>query len=162
MTELIRSWLLGVTCAAMVMALVENLAPEGNVKRVCRLAGGIVLLLAAISPVVKLDEADLARLTRSYQLNAQAYSEELEAQNDFLYESIIAENAAAYISDKAEELGMSCRVSVAVAWEDGVPIPQSVTIKGTWTQQQRDELSGCIESELGIPGSLQYFKENEP
>ena len=43
----VRSWLLGVTAAALVVALAETLAPEGSVKKVCRLAGGLALLLAA-------------------------------------------------------------------------------------------------------------------
>ena len=38
----VRSWLLGVTAAALVVALAETLAPEGSVKKVCRLAGGIL------------------------------------------------------------------------------------------------------------------------
>lgn len=161
MTELIRNWLLGVTCAAMILALAESLAPEGSVKRICRLAGGLVLLLAAIGPVLKLDEADLTQITERYQLSAQEYSRELEAKNDFLYETIIEENAAAYILDKAEELGMTCRVSVTAEWEDGTPIPRSVTIKGTWTRQQREELSRLLEDDLGIPVPMQYFEETE-
>ena len=31
----VRSWLLGVTAAALVVALAETLAPEGSVKKVC-------------------------------------------------------------------------------------------------------------------------------
>ena len=47
MMGLVRQWLLGVTCTAMVLALAQALAPEGSVKKVCRLAGGLALLLAA-------------------------------------------------------------------------------------------------------------------
>lgn len=162
MTELIRNWLLGVTCAAMLLALAESLAPEGNIKRICRLAGGLVLVFAAISPVVKLDEVDLARLTRSYQLSAEEYSKTLESKNDFLYETIIAENTAAYILDKAKELGMTCRVSVTVGWDDGTPRPAAVTIQGDWTPQQKETLRQMIEQDLGIPAPMQYFEETQP
>lgn len=161
MTEWIRSWLMGVTCAAMVLALAECLAPEGSVKRICRMAGGVVLLLAAISPVAKLEEADLSQITKGYQIDAQEYSNELEAKNDFLYESIIAENANAYILDKAQELGMTCRVSVTVGWDDGTPRLAAVTVKGIWTAEQKNTLSQILESDLGIPASLQYFKETD-
>lgn len=162
MTELIRNWLLGITCAAMVLALAESLAPEGSVKRVCRLAGGLVLLLAAIGPVVKLDEGKLARLTRDYHVEAEEYGEELTRQQEILYESIIAEECAAYILDKAEKLGISCRAEVTVAWQDGVPQPHTAIIAGTWTAQQHEALCGIIESELGIDRALQYYEEKEP
>lgn len=161
MTELIRNWLLGITCAAMVLALAENLAPEGGVKRICRLAGGLVLLLAAIGPVVKLDEGELTQLTRQYRIEAEEYGQELTRQQEILYESIIAEETAAYILDKAEGLGISCRVEVTVAWSDGVPQPHTAIITGTWTVQQHEELSRIIESELGIARALQYYEERE-
>lgn len=159
MTELIRTWLLGVTCAAMILALAESLAPEGSVKRVCKLAGGLVLLLAAIGPILKLDEADLSYIVSKYKINAEQYSEALETQQDFLYESIIEERTAAYILDKAEELGMDCSVEVTVGWKDDIPTPAAVTIRGVWTQAQRDRLSESIASDLGVPEPLQYFEE---
>ena len=161
MTELARNWLMGIACAAMVLSLAESLSPEGSVKRVCRLAGGLVLMLTAISPVLKLEEIDLKGITDWYQAGVQEYQEKLEAENDFLYESIIAENTAAYILDKAEELGAFCQVTVTVAWtQDGLPQPHTVRITGNLTQRQRSELSRILESDLGIPLSLQYFEEN--
>lgn len=163
MTEWIRNWLLGVTCAAMVLALAESLAPEGGVKRVCRLAGGLVVLLAAISPVVKLDTADLSRITEDYRAAAEEYSQALEEENEFLYESIIAENAGAYILDKAEALGMVCTVSVTVARDQAdIPYPESTTVRGAWTQEQREALSRILETELGIPTQRQHFEEIQP
>ena len=55
MMELVRQWLLGVTCTALVLAVADSLAPEGSVKRVCRLAGGLALLIAAVCPVLHVD-----------------------------------------------------------------------------------------------------------
>ena len=52
MMGFVRAWLLGVTAAALVLALAEALAPEGSVKKVCRMAGGMALLLAAAGPVL--------------------------------------------------------------------------------------------------------------
>lgn len=161
MTELIRNWLLGITCAAMVLAIAECIAPEGNIKRVCRLAGGLVLLLAAINPVAKLDTEDLNRLSCHYRVETEAYSEELTRQQEILYESIIAEECAAYILDKAEKLGIDCRAEITVAWQAGVPQPHTAIITGMWTAQQQEVLCGIIESELGIDRALQYYEEKE-
>ena len=54
MMGLVREWLLGVACTAMVLAIAQSLAPEGSVKKVCRLAGGLALLLAAVGPLLRL------------------------------------------------------------------------------------------------------------
>ena len=163
MTTMVREWLFGVICASMIAALCEYLAPDGSVKRICRFAGGAVLILAVIGPVLRLEEHDMEQLTKDYQNQAQEYSAELEAQNEILLESIIAEETAAYILDKAEALGISCRAAVTVAWDaDEIPCPQSVKITGTWTQEQRSELSRLIREDLGIPEELQYFEEVLP
>ena len=162
MIESIRAWLLGVVCAAMMIALAECLVPEGNVKRVLRMAGGMALVLAAVNPVLKLDEKVLTEITGDYSAEAQEYREELQKTQDILYESIIAENAAAYISDKAKELGVACSVFVTVAWDDEVPCLQSVRVKGMWTTEQRELLRNVIERDLGIPEAMQYFEESEP
>lgn len=162
MTELIRNWLLGVTCAAMLLALAEALTPEGSVKRICKLAGGVVLLLAAIGPVAKLEEADFARITERYQSRAEEYREALDEETENLYETIIAEKTGAYILDKAKELGMTCQVSVTVGWEaDGTPRPAAVILRGAWTREQKEELTQIIASDLGIPAAMQYYKENK-
>ena len=61
MMEVVRQWLLGVACTALVMAVADSLAPEGSVKKVCRLAGGLALLLAAVSPLIRLDSGMLSQ-----------------------------------------------------------------------------------------------------
>lgn len=161
MNELLREWLLGITAAAMLLALTESLAPDGTVKRMVSLAGGLILVIAAVSPITKLDESTLSDLTRKFEAEVDSGSRELEEKNEFLYESIIQENTAAYILDKAEALGMNCSVSVSIAWDGELPKPHAARIRGRWTEEQRKALSMLLESELGIIPSLQYFEEIE-
>lgn len=163
MMGVIREWLLGVTCSAMVMALAESLAPEGGVKKVCRLAGGLVLLLAAIGPVVKLDEDAMAKALAEYRVTAQDYSDSLAERNNLLYKTIIEENTAAYILDKAEEMGISCQVEVTYAYDDeGSPYPCSVTVRGSWTEEQQIHLSLFLENDLGISVQRQQLERIQP
>ena len=161
MTGLMREWLLGLACAAMAAALAQALAPEGGAKRVCRLAGALVLLLAAVSPVLRLDEAELADLAGDWQHSAQAYTQALEEENDLLYKTIIEERAAAYIVDKAAQLGVSCQAQVTcrVQGEQAAPLPWRATVTGRFTQPQREQLAQVLEQELGIPPERQRFEE---
>lgn len=160
----VRSWLLGVTAAALVLALAETLAPEGGAKKVCRLAGGMALLLAAVGPLAGLlDGGPLARAVDGWRDRAERYELELEEKNDLFYLSIIEEETAAYVMDKAKEFGFDCQAEVTYGYdEDGVPRPWEVTARGNWTGEQREQLSRLLEEELGVPPRRQHYKEIQP
>lgn len=163
MMDWMRQWLLGVTCTALVLALAESLAPAGNVKKVCRLAGGLALLLAAVSPILSLDEGAMSRALSEYRFSAQRYEDALAEQNDLLYKTIIEESTAAYIVDKAGEMGISCQAEVTFAYdENGTPYPWEVTARGIWTQEQRQALEHMLEADLGVPPQRQNYEERQP
>ena len=164
MMGLVRQWLLGVTAAALVLALAETLAPEGGAKKVCRLAGGLALLLAAVGPVLGvLDGSALAQAVESWKSRSQSYELALEEQRDQLYLAIIEEETAAYVMDKARELGFECAAEVTYGYdEDGVPCPWEVTARGAWTEGQRSQLERLLEEELGVPVQRQSYEEIRP
>ena len=164
MTALVRQWLLGVTAAALVLALAETLAPEGGAKRVCRLAGGLALLLAAVGPLAGgLDGSLITRTVEEWKSRGQSYELVLEEQSGQFYLAIIEEQTAAYIVDKAKELGIDCAAEVTYGYdEDGVPCPWEVTARGIWTGEQREQLELLLEEELGVPVQRQYYEENQP
>ena len=105
MLELIRHWLVGITCAAMLVALAESLIPAGSIRRIARLTGGLVLLAAILNPLLKLDTTALTRALTEYKLELSAYSADLEEENEILMKDIIEEQSGAYIQDKAAALG---------------------------------------------------------
>jgi len=175
MMDWMRQWLLGVTCTALVLALAESLSPAGNVKKVCRLAGGLALVLAVVSPILSLDEGAMSRALSEYGFHVQRYEEALSEQNDLLFKTIMAEKnnllyqtiiedrTAAYIVDKAEEMGILCQTEVTFAYdEDGMPYPWEVTARGTWTQEQRQALAHMLEEDLGVPPQRQTYEERQP
>ncbi|MCI8807199.1 MAG: stage III sporulation protein AF [Oscillospiraceae bacterium] len=164
MMGFVRSWLLGVTAAALVLALAEALAPEGSVKKVCRLAGGMALLLAAAGPVLEaLDGNLLAGAVEGWRDRSQRYERELEENNERLYLAIIEEETAAYVMDKARELGFECAAEVTCGYdENGVPCPWEVAARGQWTPEQRARLERLLEEELGVPAQRQYYEEILP
>ena len=160
MTGVVRQWLLGVACTALVMAVADSLAPEGSVKRVCRMAGGLALLLAAVSPLIRLDSGMLSNLLEGHQAMLQGYEETFAEQNNFIYQTIIAENTAAYIVDKAEEIGISCQAEVTLSYdENGVPCPWEVTAWGDWTDETQEALARLLEDDLGVPPQRQHYEE---
>ena len=163
MTELVRQWLLGVACTALILAVADSLAPEGSVKRICRLAGGLALLLAAVSPLLRLDGGALIDALEGYRAQIQSYEETLERQNNLFYQTVIEQSTAAYIVDKAEGLGISCQAEVTFSYdEDGVPFPWEVTARGDWTDETREAMERLLEDDLGVPPQRQHYEERLP
>lgn len=160
----VRQWLLGMTAAALMLALAEALAPEGGAKRVCRLAGGLALLLTAVGPVTGLLDGGLfAGAAEGWKERLQGYETELEEKRDLFYLSIIEDETAAYIVDKARELGLECSAEVTYGYdEDGMPRPWEATTRGEWTPERRARLERLLEEELGIPARRQYYEEIRP
>ena len=161
MMELLRRWLVGVTCAAMIIALADSLTPSGTVRKVGKLVGGLVLLLAVLQPVLTFDYSAMAIAATDYQAAFGAYDLELEETNLDLMKTIIAERTGAYILDKAAELGISCqevRVTCAVE-ENGVPYPASVVLVGDLTEEEQARLSRRIEADLAIPAERQSYEK---
>ena len=163
MTEVVRQWLLGVACTALILALADSLAPDGSVKKVCRMAGGLALLLAAVGPLLRLDSGILDNMLEEYRTAARSYEETLEEQNHLFYQTVIEGSAAAYIVDKAEELGISCQAEVTFSYdEEGVPCPWEVTAWGDWTDEAQEALERLLEDDLGVPPQRQHYEERLP
>ena len=161
MTGWVREWLLALTCAALAASLAQALAPEGAPRRICRLAGGLVLLLAAVGPVVGLEEGDLSALTENWRSRGELAVQSMEEENDLLYQAIIETRAAAYIVDKAEALGVSCQAQVTCRsqGEQALPLPWEARVTGELSQSQRQAISQLLEADLGIPPERQSFGE---
>ena len=156
--ELLRQWLTGVTCAAIIVALADSLMAGGTVRRIGRLAGGLLLLAAVVKPVLEVDLSVLS--AANLRLEAEAVPAAEEAGLD-LMKSIIGEETGAYILDKAAELGISCqevRVTCAVE-ENGVPYPASVVLVGDLTEEEQARLSRRIEADLAIPAERQSYEK---
>ena len=162
MMELIGRWLTGITCAALVVALAEGLTPEGAVRRVGRLVGGLVLMLAIVQPLVGLDYEALSAALTDYRFETGGYGDALEFENERLMEVIISDQTGAYIQDKAAGLGLTVTAAVSCAvGEDGVPYPVSVVITGELTEGEQAELARLIEGELAIPEACQQYERTD-
>ena len=158
MLELIRQWLVGITCAAMIAALAEGLAPPGAVRKIGRFTGGLVLLIAVLKPVAAVDGQTLSRALAEYRLDLSAYGAQLEEENRGLMKSIIEEQTAAYIVDKAASMGLSCQVRVEAGGSGEWPIPWRVTITGDLDGEAREALTRRIQEDFAIPAERQFYE----
>ena len=164
MMEWLREWIMGITAVSILLAAAKSLIPKGSVKQVGELACGLLLLLAIIAPLVKLDAGELSLALTELRLLGDDDAQLLEIENTRLIKEIIAEKTAAYISDKATELGMDCTVEVSYQFHSGgLAYPVAVHVKGNWNDEQQEGISRFIESNFAVSKADQtYEREQDP
>lgn len=152
--EFFRQWLLGVIGAALILTVFYAIVPAGKLRSAGKLAGSLVLLLALLRPLAQWRPGwDFAYEQYAGQIQEQI--ETLQEENRKKMESIIADQVAAYISDKGAQLGVDCSPVVSTRLSDGVPFPYEVTLDVPY----RWELADYISRELGIPEEHQVWQE---
>ncbi len=159
MIVLVRNWLLGITGAAIIASAADRLAPDGTVRKIGRLAGGLLLVIVILQPVLTLDTDEMSLILSEHRLQTEEYRMELETENIQLVKYIIEGKTAAYIQDKAEELGVVCSAIVTCRLsEDNIPYPVAVVITGDLCEEQIRTLSQLIEEELAIAAENQQYE----
>ena len=154
----LREWLTSLVAVSMLLSVAQTLVPEGSIRKISSFTGGLILLVVLLRPLLG---ADLSRLDLHLEDYGRAIGqrqEELGAAGEAELTGIIEERTAAYISDKADTLGLPVKVRVtAKSGKDGVPVPWQVELWGP----RSTALANYMEAELGIPGERQVWHEGE-
>ena len=68
MMEMLQGWLLGLTAAALAVSLLTAMLPKGEtIRRIAGLAGGLILLLAVVQPLLRVRWEELTWRYETYQ-----------------------------------------------------------------------------------------------
>lgn len=157
-----RAWLLSVLSVSLVCALADALMPDGGVKRVGRLVCGLVLMGAVLSPAAGLDLDMGQQWLEDYLSGLHSREEELEETVNSQMKVIIEREYAAYILDKAAQLGLECTVRVECELsEDGLYLPLRTEVAGLRTAGAQEKLIRIISEDLGVPAQSQIYLEEE-
>ena len=133
MIENIRQWLTCIVAVSMLLSVVQRLVPKGSLHRAASFLGGLVLLAVVLEPLPGLDLSGLE--VPDWREETQKVRREMEAQEESALAEGIAERTQAYISDKADALGLTLRVRVGTRpGEDGVPLPWSAEVEGGYAE----------------------------
>lgn len=155
MIELIRSWILGLTGAAVVCAVATLLTPRGAVKGVTRMLCGVVMAAALLSPLLAFDFPAYSLNLSEYRARGDALIGRAEEISAAVSRRSIEAELEAYILDKAQTLGAALTAaSVTVEWStEGYWYPVAAELGGGY----HAALSSLIEGELGIPREAQAW-----
>lgn len=154
---MIRTYLIRLTAASILCAMIRRMVPEGSAGAAARLGAGLLLLLALFRPIASADPVraaeEVARMASYDPLTAESFS----VETNRLLSSLISGQAEAYILDKAGELGLSVQAEVEMRVSDYYPVPWSVRIRGSPTPSQKSALASDIAEKLGIPEERQEW-----
>lgn len=156
MVAALREWITSVVMVTLLLSVTQTLLPEGGVRKLASFTGGLILLVALTRPLLGTELERLELDLEPYRQAVQERQTELRESGEKELSELIAQRTAAYIWDKAEELGL--RVSVRVTVEpdtDGVPVPAAVEVTGP----PSEALAEYLERELGIARERQVWKD---
>ena len=157
MMDALRAWLSGVCCAALLVTLVQRLLPKGKLKNLASLTGGLILLLAVVQPLLRVRWEELTWRYETYQRDMDRQTEAYQAAYADSLSGDIADRTAAYISEQAAHLGLTCRAEVRCEVRDGTPQPASAAMDIPYDAR----LAAAIADDLGIPAEKQSWQGGE-
>ena len=145
-------WLTAVISVSLLCAMAGALMPQGAVKRVGRLVCGLVLLAAILSPLRELDVDAGRRWLDGYLDSTGQWETALKETVNRQMKTIIEEECAAYIVDKAAQLGLRCTLRVECReTEEGLYLPVRAEVRGPLSDSGRTRLIRLIAEDLGVP-----------
>jgi hypothetical protein len=152
--EGIRQYIISVTAAAILCGILTVMVGGKQIKPVWKLIVGIFLTLTAVRPLADIDLGAVPSLVEVYSIQAEEAVLEGELMMETQTQAIIKSRLEAYILDKAEVMGVSLEVNIALN-ENGLPI--SVRLSGAVPPGAKKRLQSIIETDLGIPKEAQKW-----
>ena len=151
--EWLRTWLIGVMTAALVLSILYALLPKGSIRTIAQFTGGLILVLVILRPLLSWDVSDWQMTYQAYnsQIDEQIAAYEKERQDEL--RTIIEQETAAYISDKGSSLSIECHPVVTSQEQNGIPYPAEVTLD----IERNEALSRYMAEELDIPAQSQHW-----
>ena len=154
----VASYILSVTAAAIVTAILLSLAGHGSMAGPVKLLAGVFMTLTVVSPVLKLELPDPAAWLSDYTASAQAAAAMGEELADDAAHSFIKSRTEAYILDKAALYGAALEADVTLD-DEGIPV--CVTLTGSVSPYARTGLAKIIQEDLGIGEEAQLWRGYE-
>lgn len=156
--ESLRAWLIAMIAVSAILSVMMSLLPEGSVKKIAGVTGGLALIIVLLQGVVGLRSQNFSISFENYaeDINRQidAYRNQSQAET----ETLIQERCGAYISEQAQALGLVCSAEVVTEWTvDGIPIPIRVTLDIPFDTA----LSDIIAQDLGVDEEHQVWQSTE-
>ena len=152
----VRSYLLCIVAACMIAAMGRVFVRSNMISKVLRLTSGILILLVAAAPLLRLKSEDFPRLFEKIDTE-QFLKEDAELYAQNALSEQVRKSFERQIESVAEKFGCSVRAEVQVSSEK-VPQILGVEIIGSAGPEQIADLSEYITEILGVPPEDQEWR----
>lgn len=152
-----KAYLMRLTAASILAALVRRASPEGGAGNAAKLGAGLLILLTALGPLGEIDLVEAAEHIALDGYGDVLTTAPVDKAANTLLEELITDTAESYILDKAQALGMTVTAEVSTDISEGYPVPWSVQLHGECTTEQQTLLGQWIQDTLGIPEERQEW-----
>ena len=157
----LRGRVMSVVAVGLLVSLCLGLSPGGRVRKVSRLCGGLLLFLAVMTPLTRLDVTGALTQFRTCCDRLSQPTQSLAETGGTLTRELVTARSEAYLRAQARDLGAEVTVCVTCRDRDGLPVPAEVTFTGSLTQLQREQLTGRVKEAFGLAGKQVHFSETE-
>lgn len=149
--------MISVIAASFILSILTSVTDEkSSGGKLLRLLGGLYLTIVVIHPVVGFDFGTLQSFFDELTPDTQAASEYGQELAQEQFSDIIKSKAEAYILDKAGLYPADVTVEVMIC-EEEIPVPESVIIRGVFSEDAKYDLQNMIEADLDIPKEHQTW-----
>jgi len=149
--EAISQYVISVTTASILCGIVGVLIKTSPSHNIIKLLCGTFLIFTFLRPISELPIGEYDRYILPDLELGKATVRQGEEMSREAMAAIITQKTEAYVLDKAEELGASVLVEVALS-DDPVSVPVSMRISGSVSPYVREQLRQYILKDLGIHG----------
>ena len=149
-----RSYVLSVTAAAVLVSVLRMVAGEGAVGKLTKLLTGLFMAVTVLEPLVSMEIPDPTHWLKDYLEDGAQAARAGEVMAKDYSASIISEELEAYILDKAAAMGSALTVEVQL---DDSGFPETVILSGRMAPGDRAELSRMMAEELGVEEEAQRW-----
>lgn len=155
--EPIRSYILSVTAAAILCAMITSLTGKGgSLASLSKLMSGVILAAVVIRPLAEMTTVNLNRYLDTLNADAMAAVEAGTTIAKDKTAARIKEQLESYILDKAAVLKLD--ISVEIILDERTQVPTVVKINGAASPSARSALNTILRDDLGIPAEGLIWK----
>ncbi len=157
MSEGLRSYLLSVVSACLLLTLIGIVLPDNRFRKLASVAGSLLVVMTVVSPVLSLNPDQIAQTVSDFLVETETARTQVKVSDRDLLSDIIKQRCEAYILDKASDMGLELQVEVVLSETGEYPYPTAVKIEGSMTPEEHRILSRYISEELGLPREQQEW-----
>ena len=106
----VKGYLVAIVAACMLTVVASVLVQKSPLKKIVRLIGGILILLVAVTPLLRLDLTQIVDILQNGEYSFD--TSDMEQKRQALLEDHIKQTTEAYIENEAARLGATVQAKV--------------------------------------------------